>query len=70
MLPLMARLEFSRRYSRARDVSASRFAHVDVWEFLRASSNMLSTNSGSDAKDCAQPGMAERSPVEANTSGC
>ena len=34
MLPLMERLEFNRRYSRARDYFASRFAHGQVLEFF------------------------------------
>jgi hypothetical protein len=34
MLPLTARPEFRRRYSRAADYLASRFAHGDVREFF------------------------------------
>ena len=70
MLPLMARLEFNRRYSRARDNFASRFAHGQVLEFFlktaiaRRISRFVETK-----KYRAQPG-AWLSPVSyGNTPG-
>ena len=69
MLPLMERLEFNRRYSRARDYFASRFAHGLVLEFFLKTAIALGFSFRLNKKYRAQPG-AWLSPVSyGNTPG-